>query len=1109
MTVEHSPLDSHAKKQQQQQQEDAARVVLNQLKEITSVEDVAILRQALEASRTVSGSYDLAHAVSMLVEEDLPAASSISQVGVRPAAAVGDGAAVPSSQMGPATSPQKRPAKVIDLTGEGDDLQKAIALSLQEQQVAGVSAEEQDISRALEQSLGGKRKRGADAWLDPANPYERRRHGDWPVGIKNVGNTCWFSAVIQSLFHLPMFRRLVLAFEPLGPPVQEDGRPLQEHRSVGLMLELRPLFALLGCSRRKYVDPGRALELLRDAFVGTAGTTGGGAGGSQGPSHQQQLQQPQPQHQPQQQQDVSEFTHKLLERLEDAFQLAHCGNPGSIPRMEQTNPMLELFYGSFRCEGDNGGRHFSYEEAFGQYPLQVSGFCDIHESLEAATTNLEPESSSTAGTQRSNQETWFTKLPPVLVFELSRFRFNQNFNKPEKIHHRLDFPELLYMDRYMEYNKNITRSKREEVRRLKAERERLKKQLDKYVQYGSGPKRVPLQDVLQYTLEFVESKAAQQKNEEAEMASPSSSLGVGSPGSSPPDEGHSRGESPRSTIEGPYPRHVAEPELRMLQNCLRRWRSEVEHDVKELQDSMSRIDSTIRDIYMEPSLLQVPYRLHAVLVHEGQAASGHYWAFVYCPRRSAWLKFNDVTVTEVTWVELLRDSVGGHHCTSAYCLLYVDRSNRELFEGVKDSELQLPPDLARYVEADNAAFRKELEQWDLKHQERAAVDAAASGNDIVVTPVQPQLQEQPVYVEHEVGIGVINPSPSWAQLQQEHAQLAQGWTQGRVGQLGSVLGSEGPRGALSKALDQELARLQRLARLAQQRTTSPSWPCRPSGADEEDPRLQHIGLFLLLNGAPVQPHLQRVLLEQFSQPELEKDPVGAPIRQEALRWLSELSPMGAAGDVELEATYRGWHELYGRFRRLVSALTMGLEHLWTHRLQSAVHLLGTACALNETLLARPPPAEPHARYLGFDPRLLTYCRRMALLALNDYCARQFEEGALRDSLAAVEVMRDTVLPHLAPLQSPLAGIRDTHAVEEIRSRWCAMLGLAMTDEKQEQLEDMLSKLLDPGADMPRLAPLSIPRVTNLSTAFEQAMRRLTSSKHLEAALSEEDAPALS
>ncbi|CAN7983846.1 unnamed protein product, partial [Ixodes hexagonus] len=1088
----------------QQQREETVRLVLSQLKEITGVEDAAILEQALEASRTRSGDYDLSQAVSMLVDEDATAPPSAAtsthctQVAVKPELS-GDGAAVAGNNGGASSSPQKRPAKVIDLTAaEGDDLQKAIALSLQEQQVAGVSAEEQDISRALEQSLGsgGKRKRGADAWQDPANPYERRRQGDWPVGIKNVGNTCWFSAVMQSLFHLRVFRRLVLAFEPVS---LASGHPPQERRSLGLMQELRPLFALLGASRRKYVDPGRALELLREAFAGSGGA--GAAGGSQGGQGSGA--------QSQQQQDVSEFTHKLLEWLEEAFQLARCANPAAevgMPRPDQTNPMLDLFYGRFRCEGESEGLRFSREEAFGQYPLQVSGFSDIHESLEAATTNLEPEASTVPGARRLGQESWFTKLPPVLVFELSRFRFNQQLGKPEKIHHRLDFPEQLYLDRYMEYNKNITRSKREEVRRLKAEWERLHKCLNKYVQYGSGPKRVPLHDVLQYTLEFVESKAAMHKAEDVEMGSPSSSLGLGSPSSSPPDEGRARGQSPRSSVDGgPCPRHVAEPELRMLQTCLRRWRAEVEHDVKELQDSMSRIEATIRDIYTEPSLLQVPYRLHAVLVHEGQAASGHYWAFVYCPRRSAWLKFNDVTVTEVSWAELLRDSVGGHHCTSAYCLLYVDRNNRDLFDEVKDSELELPSDLAQFVEEDNEAFRRELDQWDRSHKDQGSVDVAAGGSDIVVTPLrQQQGSPTPERVSSAAEWSCSGTAVPWPEVQLEHARLAQGSFQGvRLAQLGPTLATEGPRATLSKALDQELARLQRLAKHANSSSMGGSHSRAPSELAQEA-RLYHPGLFLLLNGIPVQPHLRRVLLEQFAHPDLDRDPTGKLLRQEALRCLEHLR--GGSSDseeAEEEATYRGWHALYVRFRRLATVLAVGLDRLWAGRLPEALSLLSGACVLNEALLRGPPPAGPQARHLGLDPRLLAHCRRLALLELNEKCASQFEEGGLEDSLEALRLMSQSVLPSLAPLLAPQAPDSDARAIEEVRNRWCSMLGLAMSDEKQERLQELLSKLLDPGAELPvpAVTTLTVPRLPDLGAAFETAMRRLNASGQLEAALS--------
>ena len=125
----------------------------------------------------------------------------------------------------------------------------------------------------------------------------------------------------------------------------------------------------------------------------------------------------------------------------------------------------------------------------------MNGYSDIHDSLEASTAHEYFDTSCTdlghpgvceqnqvsagsgAHMRKSGQERWFLQLPPVLFFELSRFQFNQQRGFAEKINNILEFPETIFMDRYLEENKNITRSKREEVRKLKERRESLSKQL--------------------------------------------------------------------------------------------------------------------------------------------------------------------------------------------------------------------------------------------------------------------------------------------------------------------------------------------------------------------------------------------------------------------------------------------------------------------------------------------------------------------------------------------------------------------------------------------------------------------------------------------------------
>ena len=44
-------------------------------------------------------------------------------------------------------------------------------------------------------------------------------------------------------------------------------------------------------------------------------------------------------------------------------------------------------------------------------------------------------------------QAWFSHLPPVLVLELSRFKYNQKSGQAEKIHDAFTFDRQLFMDR--------------------------------------------------------------------------------------------------------------------------------------------------------------------------------------------------------------------------------------------------------------------------------------------------------------------------------------------------------------------------------------------------------------------------------------------------------------------------------------------------------------------------------------------------------------------------------------------------------------------------------------------------------------------------------------
>ncbi|KAM4727355.1 ubiquitin carboxyl-terminal hydrolase 28 [Anableps anableps] len=713
------------------------KMLMEQLKEITGIQDQQVLYKALKASQG-----DIGHAVGLLTTQTVE---------------VQDSAEPQESGTSAETWDKQRGLPK-------DELQTAIELSLQESHNA--EQEEREFHRALEASAEEnaarmKRKR-CEAQSEMCSPADWIRQDDWPVGIRNVGNTCWFSAVIQSLFHLPVFRRLVLNYH-LSERVLEKCKSHADKRNIAFMQELRCLFALMVGSTRRFVDPSAAVELLRDAFRTSEA-----------------------------QQDVSEFSHKLLDWLEDAFQLAANGKNAED---KQQNPMVQLFYGTFVTERQHEGKMLYNIEQFGQYPLQVNGFSNLDECLEGAMVEKEIESLHSDHAVTSGRERWFKKLPPVLTFELSRFEFNTQLGRPEKIHKKLEFPQIVYMDRYLHKNIDRTNERRGEVKKLKEQLAILQQKLECYKNYGSGPMKYPLADMLQFVLEFATTKPTSVSPAEDPRLATSSppptsyslSEAIAKDSSEPGDKDSSDGlvssvsncqqtpiykpftqcKHPSDCPPHPAPHSATEEELHFVKTCLRRWRTEVEHDINELKTSIDKLTQTLEGMYSDNSLCQVPYRLHAVLVHEGQASAGHYWAYIYDHANRRWMKYNDVSITESSWEELERDSFGGMTNASAYCLMYIDDRLPQLITEDTDDETgqvlhgmdSLPAALRRYVQEDNRWFQQELSEWEEQFCQTATPqEESTSVENTQQTPVEPAPQSGPSTEELEQG-AVLEPRP--------------------------------------------------------------------------------------------------------------------------------------------------------------------------------------------------------------------------------------------------------------------------------------------------------------------------------------------------------------
>ncbi|XP_025235894.1 ubiquitin carboxyl-terminal hydrolase 25 isoform X10 [Macaca mulatta] len=610
----------------------------------------------------------------------------------------------------------------------------------------------------------------------------------------------------------------------------------------------------------------------------------------------------------------------------------------------------------------------------------------------------------------------------------------------------------------MHRNREITRIKREEIKRLKDYLTVLQQRLERYLSYGSGPKRFPLVDVLQYALEFASSKpvctspvddidaSSPPSGSIPSQTLPSTTEQQGAPSSELPSTSPSSvaAVSSRSVIHKPFtqsrippdlpmhpaPRHITEEELSVLESCLHRWRTEIENDTRDLQESISRIHRTIELMYSDKSMIQVPYRLHAVLVHEGQANAGHYWAYIFDHRESRWMKYNDIAVTKSSWEELVRDSFGGYRNASAYCLMYINDKAQFLIQEEFNKETgqplvgieTLPPDLRDFVEEDNQRFEKELEEWDAQLAQKALQEkllASQKLRESETSVTTAQAAGDPEYLEQP------SRSDFSKHLKEETIRI--------ITKASHEHEDKSPETVLQSAIKLEYARLVKLA----QEDTPP----------ETDYRLHHVVVYFIQNQTPKK-IIEKTLLEQFGDRNLSFDERCHNIMKVAQAKLEMIKPE----EVNLEE-YEEWHQDYRKFRETTMYLIIGLENFQRESYIDSLLFLICAYQNNKELLSK-------GLYRGHDEELISHYRRECLLKLNEQAAELFESGEDREVNNGLIIMNEFIVPFLPLLLVDEMEEKDILAVEDMRNRWCSYLGQEMEPHLQEKLTDFLPKLLD-------------------------------------------------
>ncbi|KAG1903591.1 uncharacterized protein F5891DRAFT_77642 [Suillus fuscotomentosus] len=141
----------------------------------------------------------------------------------------------------------------------------------------------------------------------------------------------------------------------------------------------------------------------------------------------------------------------------------------------------------------------------------------------------------------------------------------------------------------------------------------------------------------------------------------------------------------------------------IMANKLKGILAQVEKEIQVSDINIAKMRDQAGTLLDCPELQRVRYDLRAVLVHDGLYGRKHLYSYVQ--EKGVWWRIEDTSISQVSEVNVLEDSVGLHLGAGPYLLLY----SKMLPEGTELLDLQWPPPIKIDVENHNRVLLEQLQ----------------------------------------------------------------------------------------------------------------------------------------------------------------------------------------------------------------------------------------------------------------------------------------------------------------------------------------------------------------------------------------------------------------